>query len=58
MYDFVVLCGSQANAEKSLEEIKQLMGRMGLEPHPEDRHGWWKRGLQRKVLTSWGFIFK
>ena len=33
--DFVVLCGSQANAEKSLEVIKELMGRMGLELHPE-----------------------
>ena len=33
--DFVVLCGSQANAEKSLEVIKELMGRLGLELHPE-----------------------
>jgi group II intron reverse transcriptase/maturase len=33
--DFVVLCGSQTNAEKSLEVIKQLMGCMGLELHPE-----------------------
>lgn len=33
--DFVVLCGSQANAEKSLAIIKELMGCLGLELHPE-----------------------
>jgi group II intron reverse transcriptase/maturase len=33
--DFVVLCGNQADAEKSLAVIQELMGRLGLELHPE-----------------------
>lgn len=55
--DFVVLCGSQANAEKSLVVIKELMGRLGLELHPEKTR-LVEMGSEKEGFDFLGFHFQ